>query len=166
MPILFLDFDGVLHDADAASFRFGGERIEVTGQGLFQKLPLIEDLLSRSKELAVVISSSWQHHFTVPELRQLLETVGSRVIGTTKSLAPKGLTASNRFEECKNVAEAFGEDYWVLLDDSIDTVFGSMSPPPTKKDRARVVFCDPEFGVRQADVDAVAGRVGLARRCA
>lgn len=69
-PLLFLDFDGVLHTSD-------GQR--------FARLPVLIDALEGS-QCDIVVSSSWRHHLEVVELATYLGTLAPRVIGATPAL--------------------------------------------------------------------------------
>lgn len=71
-PVLFLDFDGVLHptpqrDAD-----------------LFSQLPLIEAVLVDFPEVRVVVSSSWRETCDLPMLREVFRpALQPQVVGVT-----------------------------------------------------------------------------------
>ncbi len=154
--LLFVDFDGVLHDADAAQMNYDGGGVTITGERLFSRLPLLEDLMTRMPELHIVVSSSWQHHYSPPELETLLGRAGPRMVGTTRSLMPPGVLPPNRFEECQAVAVAMGASDWILVDDQPSLVFGNVAASPEMM--ARVVFTDPMIGLTDQTVATIEGR--------
>lgn len=75
MRLLFVDFDGVLHPANAET---QAER--------FCWLPLLEELLATHKDVAVVVHSTWRYEYRDEELRALLGKVGELFAGG----APRG----------------------------------------------------------------------------
>lgn len=72
-PVLFLDFDGVLHPTGTAP------------QGLFAHMPLLaEGLRGPLAAVQVVISSDWRLSFTFDELRpDFPDDLRPRVVGCT-----------------------------------------------------------------------------------
>lgn len=75
-PLLFLDFDGVLHTAD-------GQR--------FARLPVLTDALEGMR-CDIVVSSSWRHHMEIVEIAAHLGALAARVIGVIPSVSfrPQG----------------------------------------------------------------------------
>lgn len=78
MPLVFLDFDGVVSRGNS---------------GDFARLPLLSQWLLDHPTVAVVVSSSWRHYHSVPELVDILydpafgeSVVGNRIVGVTKNL--------------------------------------------------------------------------------
>lgn len=144
MKLLFLDFDGVTHDADATQIEYVGNSIEITGAGLFLHVPLLAEILVPAR-IPVVISSSWMNHFPLEELKARLGPLGSLVIGTTsraRTLQPKCRT---RFDECDAIASHVGVGDWLLLDDQPAIVFGPT--PATPEQAEHVVWCDSTLGL-------------------
>lgn len=157
MKVIFLDFDGVLHDIDAAEIEYTGRSIDITGTRLFQRLPLLDALLARCPDVSIVISSSWQNHFSLPELRAFLRAAGERVIGTTGSTGATHAGVANRYEQCRVAAEALGASNWLLLDDQPSIVWGHHVP--TRDEIAHTVFCDPTLGLTPMIVEHVARKL-------
>ena len=85
MNYLFLDFDGVLNNAETFKTRDDLDKIEPT------KVALLNDV-----DAQIVISSAWREHHSVRELKQVLARNGlhdaDRVIGQTPVLdnCPRG----------------------------------------------------------------------------
>ena len=70
-PLLFLDFDGVLHPASAHQ------------SAPFSRAPLLVEALAE-QDVGIVVSSSWRFGYAFDELRCFLpEGLAERVIGTT-----------------------------------------------------------------------------------
>lgn len=154
MAILFLDFDGVLHDLRNVEIRYFEGRPTVTGKDLFCYAPLLASLLQQAtRRVEVVISSSWKNHFTLDELKARLGDVAPFVLGSTRELPP-GVRCDSRFEECATFARQRGEDDWIMVDDSPDIVWGCTTPRP--EHLARVIWCDPEICLPDA-VEALEG---------
>lgn len=77
MTILFLDFDGVLHAADADD------------TNLFVHKLALENLLHKHPHVDVVFSTSWRRMHKLPELRKFFsEDLQHRFIGVTPFLKP------------------------------------------------------------------------------
>jgi len=134
--LLFLDFDGVLHDVDAPQIEYEGRGLTITGAGLFRHAPRLAALLAAYPDVRVVISSSWSMHFSVDELKARLGTLGALVIGTTQDLAHE-----SRYAACEEMSLQLDAIDWRMLDDQVSIVFGNEEPPPWALQR--VLFCDP-----------------------
>lgn len=144
MSILFLDFDGVLHDPSHADIRYFEGQMIVTGDRLFSHVPLLASLLQQAnRQIDIVISSSWQNHFTLDELKARLGEIAPFVVGATRDL--RGGLCANRFEECLSYAQHQGDDDWRMIDDSVDIVFGTAIPDGWQIEH--VIFCDSTLGV-------------------
>lgn len=129
-PVLFLDFDGVLH---AGSGHSGG---------MFTHAPALQEALGEH-EVRIVVSSSWRFHKPLSEIRQWLPAaLASRVVGATGE-AHIGRWA--RFHEIRAWLDhrAPAAD-WRALDDA---TFEFPNPCP------QLIACHPQegFGPRQAD---------------
>jgi hypothetical protein len=104
--ILFLDFDGVLHP---------------DGLGLFSKLNLFEECLSKMPEVEIVISSTWRETDSLEQLRNYFSAnVRDRIIGITPSLED-GYECGGRQREIHAFLDSAGLNgenaSWVALDD-------------------------------------------------
>lgn len=115
-PILFLDFDGVLHPDFAR------------GTALFSARPLLWQLLDECPYLEVVFSTSWREIHPVDELIQFVtagggEHLAARFIGTTPSIvAERGANITQcyrRESEIKRWLLGNGQIHrlWIALDD-------------------------------------------------
>lgn len=112
MPVLFLDFDGVLHrEFCHASWHFECEAWLAYAIGKF--------------DVEIVVSSSWRHNRELKELTALLSApVSSRIVGMTPryselSEVPSKLALYEREAECAAWLSANRPAYtrWVAVDD-------------------------------------------------
>lgn len=142
--VIFLDFDGVLHDISSARLEVIDGRPVVVGERPFRYLPLLIELLLRHP-VQIVISSAWQDHCSIEELRGFLGDLGPRCIGSTGSLGAARGRGISRLAECEAVAQALGTSHWLIIDDQPGIVFGDSVP--TREQFARVVFCDSSLGL-------------------
>lgn len=70
-PVLFLDFDGVLHGAHEVAVDDDG-RVVLDNPRLFEHLPLLTEELAPYPELRIIVSSDWQRLFDDASLVRLL----------------------------------------------------------------------------------------------
>jgi hypothetical protein len=84
LAVLYLDFDGVLHDDAVYWSPKIGIHIRTPGRALFEWMPILEALLAPYPEVKIVLSTSWVRakSFNFAK-RQLTPTLQSRVIGAT-----------------------------------------------------------------------------------
>lgn len=84
IKILYLDFDGVLHDERVYFHPRRGIYIDTPGRALFEWMPILEQLLIPHPEVRIVLSTSWVRvrspSFVIKNLSPSLQ---KRVIGTT-----------------------------------------------------------------------------------
>ena len=119
--IVFLDFDGVLHP-----------EIANNNADLFNRLPLIEDVLREFPGVEIVISSAWRLKYSDPikaveELRKHFSPdISNRVVGVTPDHAkmddhdsPEGLSRYTRHWECETWmrAKRLPGARWMAIDD-------------------------------------------------
>ncbi len=82
--ILYLDFDGVLHDERVYFHPRRGIYVETPGRVLFEWMPILERLLLPHPDVRIVLSTSWVRvrnaSFVIKNLSPSLQ---QRVIGTT-----------------------------------------------------------------------------------
>lgn len=77
MPILFLDFDGVLHPDPCWS-----------EDRHFEKLPALENVLRDFPKIEIVVSSTWRHKRSLDRLRGLFSSdIAPRIIDVTPDRA-------------------------------------------------------------------------------
>lgn len=114
--LLFLDFDGVLHQA-----------IPYKKEEQFVRLPLLEATLRQVPEVNVVISSSWRLQKTLAELREVFsQDIAVRIIGSTP--APYDVDPTPDLRRHYRQAEIDAwlraqkrlNEPWVALDDRAD----------------------------------------------
>lgn len=138
-PILFLDFDGVMHPASYVEGRQG-----------FCNAPWLEAVVAKH-DLRIVVSSSWRFHYPMDKILGLMPTaLAQRVVGSTGE-AHIGPWA--RFHEIKAwLAKHDPLADWRAADDA---VFEFPKPCP------ELIACDPQdgFGARQA------GELAIWLRC-
>ena len=121
--LLFLDFDGVLHSTSAKT------------DGQFCQLPLLADCLADT-DCHLVISSSWRHHHSLPELIEgFPASMRHRFVGAT------GGPCFGRWPRHQEILAfvdkvAAGAD-WRALDDSTNE-FPSKWP--------QLIACNPNRG--------------------
>jgi hypothetical protein len=82
--LLYLDYDGVLHDGEVYVRPRGGPYIATPGRTLFEWVPILEDLLALHPHVAIVLSTSWVRVFSFERAKQRLSpALQTRVIGAT-----------------------------------------------------------------------------------
>mgnify|MGYP000866005943 CR=1 FL=1 len=119
-PILYLDFDGVLHPADVRVLPADRHpRVYVRGQPtdrpLFEHLPLLEQLLKPYPQLRIILATSWVREFGYEyALEQLTSSLRERVIGATPN------PALARYYCIQIDAEERGVTKWLALDDDLN----------------------------------------------
>lgn len=119
-PVLYLDFDGVLHPADVRVSPTDRRpqvyvRGQPTDQPLFEHLPLLERLLAPYPQLRIILSTSWVREFGYEfALKQLTPSLLTRVIGATLYPAPA------RYYCIQIDAEERGLTKWLALDDDLN----------------------------------------------
>jgi hypothetical protein len=96
-PVLFLDFDGVLHP--------DGCDIDLW----FCRLPLLQPVLRDFPQLEVVISSSWGQKHSLDELHDFLNDIKARIIDVT----PGSLLLSEIPTELWNFVREAQCDAWI-----------------------------------------------------
>jgi hypothetical protein len=82
--ILYLDFDGVLHDEEVFFHPRRGIYMNTPGRTLFEWMPILEELLIPHPDVAIVLSTSWVRikNFSYAK-KQLSAVLQERVIGAT-----------------------------------------------------------------------------------
>lgn len=122
-PVLFLDFDGVLHP-DAVFITPRGPQLHAKGH-LFMWAPLLAQALADFPQVKIVLSTTWVRHLGFRRARGYLpEAIQSRVTGATwHSEMARGWADQNwwdsatRYEQiCRHVARARLPN-WISLDD-------------------------------------------------
>lgn len=137
--ILFIDFDGVLHDVDDGDLALENGEMLIVGEMLFQWAPILSSLLDGRDDVAVAVHSSWRRFHSDDELRALLPgSLGRLFRGSTDT----GLSRSESIE-------AFAQDHQarsiLILDDR---------PQDFPEGQASLHVCDPHAGVSSAATQA------------
>lgn len=125
-PVLFLDFDGVLH------------RNRCLPGDCFNLLPALAGTLAPFDH-DIVISSSWRFHYSIRYLTKLFpDTLRNRIIGTTGEGHPGSYA---RWEEIQAYLECHPTSNWRALDD-FDWEFPPACP--------QLIHCDGDRGCQDA----------------
>lgn len=136
-PIIFLDFDGVLHPQPDPR-RIGETEV-------FTCLDILEAAL-RGLHYRVVLTTSWRAHFPLDELAGLLGSVGP-VIGVTGYLS-----LMDPLTETRPIRQAEIER-WLMLKDEQSTPFLVIDDLPNifEPGWAPLFLSDPETGLMPED---------------
>ena len=86
--LCFLDFDGVTHPVTSNGRHFQADNI----------IPLTRYLLGLSKDLQVVISSTWRLDMELEEIKKNLGVLGNYVIGKTPEYYDPDITYERQAE--------------------------------------------------------------------
>lgn len=134
---LFLDFDGVLHDADEDV----PDSVEALRDNprLFQWLPHLTDLLAPHPGVKIIVSSNWRRWFDDAGLIQLLGPLGSRFDGVVATLG------HTRVEEIWMEVHKRRLQHWLVLDDH-------PSIHEAAKGNKRFIACPPDQGLASPQV--------------
>jgi hypothetical protein len=142
-PIVFLDFDGVLHPNLCAPSAW------------FSRLGLLEEAFDGVDEALIVIASSWRFQHSYAALRRRFPaSLRKRLWGTTGDAY---VGAHARFHEIqqwlRRHAPGIDEDRWRTLDDA------AFEFPAGCR---QLIHCDGAFGISEREVALL--RDWLARR--
>lgn len=150
-PLLFLDFDGVLHPIGSPD-RY------------FARLPLLENLLrGDGKAWQVVISSSWREFFSLQQLRcHFSSDLRARIVGMTPADDDKFLHANwgglvelfpREIQIRQYLAQRGLVDCnWVALDDNASWFREGAGNP-------HLVLCQSKTGLTSREVEIVRQRL-------
>lgn len=134
-PIVFFDFDGVLHPADYLNFKTINGELVLASDDRFCWAECLWTLV-RDFDCQLVIHSSWRNSYTLDQLRCLLPTeLGKRVVAVTAG-------------DCRHesilayVDEAKAKNY-VILDDAADEF---------PSDCVELLLCKDNMGVSNPEV--------------
>lgn len=127
-PILYLDFDGVLHPQDVF-VTFTGQRVFLSkelvdaGHRLFEHCNLLEEALKPYPTVEIVLSTTWAKVFTFQRAAQFLPlSLACRVIAGTFDHSTMRLEAFDAMPRGFQVladARRRGASNWIALDDDV-----------------------------------------------
>lgn len=112
LPIVFLDFDGVLHPADYLNFNTVNGELVLANDARFC---WVEDLLKLlcKFDCHLVIHSSWRNSYTLDQLRDLLPTeLGKRLVALT--------VGENRYQSILAYVQIAQVKSYIILDDAAE----------------------------------------------
>jgi hypothetical protein len=120
LPVLYLDYDGPLHNeavywdpTTSRPFMRAPERY-----WLFQHTPLLEQLMAPHPSVAIVLSTSWVHHYGLRKAaKELPAGLRSRVIGSTYEARGADFLYLSRGEQVATDVERRLPARWLALDD-------------------------------------------------
>jgi hypothetical protein len=152
--ILFLDFDGVLHQD--AVFRPHNRPLELRAEGtLMMHSFILEKILSDFPAVDLVLSTSWVRELGYQRtLKKIPESLRQRVKGATwhKAMRQGGIDPFsywNRFEQIHSHVRRNGIKQWIALDDLHS---GEEGWP--EEHRQHLVLCRHEIGIADPAVQA------------
>jgi hypothetical protein len=121
MKILYLDFDGVLHDATVWFPPGRDPYIDTSGRVLFEWMPILEKILAAAPDVRIVISSSWAAELGLSAAKNRLSNVlQQRVIGSTFDYADMDRVRFSHTVRGRQVmldVAARRADWWIAVDD-------------------------------------------------
>ncbi|MEC5405995.1 HAD domain-containing protein [Paraburkholderia sp. MPAMCS5] len=109
IPVLFLDFDGVLHPVREPALDEDFRLIE--NPGLFVWRPILEALLAEHPAVRIIVSSDWRRLFDDATLMQLPGPLDNRFVGDLESYG------SCRSEEILMEVRRSKLVHWLAIDD-------------------------------------------------
>ncbi|MFC5473516.1 HAD domain-containing protein [Paraherbaspirillum soli] len=121
MKILYLDYNGVLHDDKVIRNRKRGLYIATPDRSFFEWMPILEELLAPYPDVKIVLSTCWIRSLGFDATRhELSEALQERVIGATFlhpkldaaefDMLPRGMQVWNDVERRKPSS-------WFAIDD-------------------------------------------------
>jgi hypothetical protein len=127
MRLIFLDFDGVLHEA----------RGDLEDDQYFKWLPILAKAIAPYPDVHVAAHSSWRHTSTAEELRGCLRGLAERYVGAV----PPGARERAIREYLRQAPQV--RDYLVIDD----------TPEEFSRIRGRrLLICDPMTGLSAPNV--------------
>lgn len=157
-PILFLDFDGVLHPGKAHLID-GKVVLKQADVGLFAWAEILEELLAPHPAVQIMLSTSWVEVFGLDDARDFLpDALSRRVIGATWTKRVRNeWKRCSRFEQIRRAAFREKIDRWIAVDDDVRDWPASWAE--------RLVAADSDLGLSaQATQDALRDRLAWLTR--
>lgn len=125
VPILFLDYDGVLHPDDV--YRINGQIVlKRDGFSLFEWSPLLLEALVPHSDVRIVLSTSWVRVIGYDKARKCLpRELQERVIGATwhSQLNQDWWSSISRYEQIAGYTRRHTVTRWLAIDDEV-TIWG------------------------------------------
>jgi hypothetical protein len=119
--ILYLDYDGVLHDDEVYFHRKRGIYIKTPGRVLFEWMPILEEILAAHPEVKIVLSTSWVRFRSFDFAKGKLSGVlRERVIGATyhkRFMRKEWFVTLPRGEQIAQDVLRRGPKAWFAIDD-------------------------------------------------
>lgn len=146
-PLVFLDFDGVLHPNQA------------TPEQRFQHVDALMDLLDEHPEAELVVSSSWRFHFSWEELQaEVPHRLAARLTAATGQALPGRIQRHAEVSAFVRRLEAEGQGArpWCALDDC------SWEFPP---DCDELIACDGARGIQEPELCRLQGWLSQLGSC-
>ena len=121
MKVLYLDFDGVLHDDAVYWHPKRGIYMRPPGRTLFEWMPILENLLLPHPDVFIVLATSWVRvrRYTFAK-NQLSASLQSRVIGATfhhREMRKDEFAHLPRGVQILNDVRRRGPQSWFAIDD-------------------------------------------------
>lgn len=157
-PVLFLDFDGVLHP-DAVYLTSRGVELRAAGE-LFMWAPVLVEALAPHQDVQIVLSTNWVRNLGYHRSRSVLPAeLQARVIGATwHSAMGRGWPdfivwdAQTRYEQIRAYLSRLNTPArWIAIDDEAEGWADA--------DRNQLIQTDPDLGL-----SALETRAELARK--
>jgi hypothetical protein len=119
--ILYLDFDGVLHDGEVYFHPERGVFIATPGRTLFEWMSVLDGLIQPHPEVKIVLSTSWVASFGFEFAKaQLSQTLQQRVIGATIDFEERSIAEfvhRSRGQQIANDVQHRQTASWFAIDD-------------------------------------------------
>lgn len=118
-PILYLDYDGVLHPGEVYRIR-GRIVLRCDGMNLFEWTPILAEHLEPYPDLRIILSTSWVRVLSFNEaLAWLPDSLGSRVIGATwhSAMDKHWWMNLSRYQQISLHAKRHRITRWLAIDD-------------------------------------------------
>lgn len=148
-PVLYLDFDGVLHPEDVWRHPTRGIYLGPAGAGheLFENVQLLQDLLAPYPRVQIVLSTSWVRVLRFSKAKDYLpDDLASRVVGGTfhTGMDAAAWVDLPRGKQVERDVARRQPSAWVAIDDTNEGWSASAT--------SHLVLTDPVEGIRKPEV--------------